>query len=171
MNIKSIIVLLFSICSFAQNSEYYFNRGLKEREKGNYKEAIVSFTNSYNLSISQKNKKNESLSLANRGIAKSEIEDYRGAIDDYDKFIQIDSKNPNIYFLRSLCLMEIKEYENALNSISSSLKLDDLNYDYLMVRALIKKEINDYKGAIIDCTKAINLNPKEGNFYAIIGKL
>lgn len=169
MKIKLILFFFITLCSFGQTSEQLFNKGLKQDENGNYKEAIVSFTNSYNLSIREKNKQIESLSLANRGMAKSEIKDFLGAIDDYDKFILIDNKNPNIHFLKSLCLMEIKNYENALATISLAIELDKSNYDYYLFRASMKDEIKDYKGAISDCIKATNLNLKDGFCYAIMG--
>lgn len=170
MKIKLITILLVSICSFGQTSEQYFKQGKMQYDSANYKDAIINYTNSYDLSVIQRNKTIECKSLASRGLAKFEIKDFKGAIDDYDKSLLIDSKNPNIYFLKSICLVEISDYEKAIITITKALELDKFNSLYFLFRAGVKENINDFKGAIIDCLDVIKIDQKEGNAFAIMGR-
>ncbi|MFZ4672270.1 MAG: tetratricopeptide repeat protein [Flavobacterium sp.] len=170
MKVKFITIFLVSICSFGQSPEQYFKEGKMQFDSANYKDAIISYTNSYDLSVIKKNKKIESKSLASRGLAKSEIKDFKGAIEDYDKSLLIESNNPNVYFLKSICLVEISDYEKAIITITKALELDKVNGLYFLFRAGLKENINDFKGAIIDCLDVIKIDQKEGNAYAIMGR-
>ena len=79
-----ILFILFYYCSVsAQKFDYYFDKGQINLDTGNYKLAI-----SYYDSSLKKNPKHAS-SYFNRGLSKIIIEDNKGAIFDFTKYITL----------------------------------------------------------------------------------
>jgi Flp pilus assembly protein TadD len=62
-----------------------------------------------------------------RGDARSRFGDNRGAIDDFNKSIQLDSKNAWLYSLRGNARMNIKEFVGALVDANEAVRLDPTN--------------------------------------------
>jgi hypothetical protein len=54
-----------------------------------------------------------------RGIAKCEQKDHRGAIDDLTEAIKLNPYHSDSYFNRRVCRREIKEYEGVIADCSS----------------------------------------------------
>ena len=84
----------------------------------------------------------------NRGIAKSDLEDYYGAISDYTKAIEINPKDPDSYNNRGYSKHMIKDYE-AINDFNKVLTIDKNKKLHITI-SLGQKKINDNYGAIFD---------------------
>ena len=64
----------------------------------------------------------------NRGLAKGELEDYYGAIADYNKTLEIDPYFALALYRRGLAKGEIKDYSGAVNDLDLAVKNDLPNY-------------------------------------------
>jgi len=64
--------------------------------------------------------------LLNRGADKSMLKDYRGAIDDYTKVIEIDSMNTLAFFNRGLIKQRKEDYHSAIEDFNRAIKTKGL---------------------------------------------
>ena len=117
------------------------------------------------------------------GKAKFASGDYQGAIDDFNKAIKIDPRNPDIIWKRGIAqgrlgnhqaaqedymqaneLKKEKEviYQKAIQSIddcSKALKNNPHDAEAFFKRALAKGVTGDSKGMLADVEKALEINP------------
>jgi len=101
----------------------------------------------------------------NSGLTKSNKQDYKGAIQDYSKAIELDPKLVKAYVNRGLAKANIKDYREAIQDYSKAIELDPKLAKTYESRGLAKANIKDYRGAIQDFTKAIELNPNLDKAY------
>jgi len=101
----------------------------------------------------------------NRGVDKSELEDYRGSIQDYNKAIELDPNFPIAYYNRGNSKGAIKDYRGAIQDYSKAIETDPNYAAAYHNRGSIKGRIKDYRGAIQDYSKAIELNPNLAYAY------
>ena len=111
----SLILILFSSCDFKSARDYY-DLAYELEEQGKYKEAIVY------LDKAIEKKPDLKPALLNRGADKSELKDYKGAINDYELILKYDSDN-------TLALMNIgnnykrlKNYKKSVEYYTMALK-------------------------------------------------
>ena len=102
----------------------------------------------------------------NRGDEKynnGENGDYYGAISDYTKAIEIDSRNAYAYGRRGIAKYDLNDLSGSLSDLTKSVEIkpDQFNLAFL---ADTKFKLGDYYGAISDYSKAITFDPS--NFYA-----
>jgi clan AA aspartic protease (TIGR02281 family) len=98
----------------------------------------------------------EGRSYCNNGSNKQNLEDYEGALVDYNIAIKI---NPNYfegYFLRGTLKAVLGDHKGAIIDFSTAIKLNSKYTLSFTNRAWSKEELQDYKGAIIDYTEVIN---------------
>jgi tetratricopeptide (TPR) repeat protein len=102
----------------------------------------------------------------NRGNYKSEQKDYSGAIDDFNKAIELNPGDSIAYNGRGLAKIERgKDYAGAMADFNKAIELnpgDDIAYNS---RGNLKKTQKDYSGAIDDFNRAIKLNPRYADAY------
>lgn len=115
---------------------------------------------------------NNILAYYNRGMAKYNLEDFRGAILDYSKVIELNSsyyndkemiKKGDVFIWRAHSKANLKEYQGALQDYLKSLELNPENasnpyHPYRIGEC--KFNLNDYRGAILEFNKAIKLDSK-----------
>ena len=117
-----------------------------------------------------------------RGNVKSQLEDYRGAIADYSKAIEIENDpnnkkgryyiNPNCYalayFNRGLAKSNLKDYNGSLIDFSKVIALNPKEADAYYNRGLSKLNLNQKESACLDFSKAGELGHE--NAYELIKK-
>jgi tetratricopeptide (TPR) repeat protein len=132
------------------------------------KKAILSFTLLFFFSVSfgQTAKK-----LVKSGMDKYYDEDFKGAIDDFTKAIELDSNFVDAYSSRGYAKNNLKDYKGAIADFSKSILLDPGNVNNYLMRAKIRDVVLDYKEAINDYTKGIELYPKSYGLYSQRGLL
>ncbi len=109
-----IIALIISSCSnVLTTKEAAITDEIKQK-----KELI----NSYSQEL-LKDPKNEKL-IFDRGIAKYEYGDYKGAINDFDKAFQI-SKDLGILYFRAITKVDYGDYDGALEDYEKLLSIPD----------------------------------------------
>lgn len=132
--------------------------------------AITYFTNEINAN----RKLGES--FACRGMAKSGLQDYKGAIEDYTKAIAIEPSR-GIYESRADSKSNLQDFRGAVDDYSMAIgdyqkdifKTTD-TIDELVICRLYKKrgdvkyKLQDYGGAMIDYNKPVDILPNAKNY-------
>lgn len=101
------------------------------------------------------------------GSAKYQLKDYRGAVSDFSKAIELDSKYIQAYYSRAICESKLGRPEKALIDFNKVTELDPSNKDAVFNRAYYVKQITgDYKSAIDDYNIFLGLNRDGENAFA-----
>jgi tetratricopeptide (TPR) repeat protein len=101
----------------------------------------------------------------NRGDAKNSLQDYKGAIADFTKAIELELKGASAYYGRGVAKIGLQDYKGA---IADNTKAIELEPEYALAyyeRGFAKYFLQDYKGAIADYTKSIELEPEYAVSY------
>jgi tetratricopeptide (TPR) repeat protein len=121
------------------NVAFYFrgrcNLGLQLYEK-----AISDFNSALNIYPKDKE------ALVYRTKAKVFLGDFKSALLDYDKIIDLDSKNPDLYSERAKIFQELHLYSKALEDIGVAIKITDEAIFYLE-RGDIYYKMGNYNSA------------------------
>jgi tetratricopeptide (TPR) repeat protein len=91
--------------------------------------------------------------------------DYHGAIQDFNKSIELDPQNSFAYINRGSAKSNLKDYRGAIQDYSKSIVLNPKNSIAYYNRGNAKSSLKDYRGAIQDCSKAIELMPNNNDGY------
>ena len=100
-----------------------------------------------------------------RGIAKSRMDDYAGAVADYDQALEIDPQYAEAYGNRGVAKSQMGKHMSAITDYDRSL---ELNPQYAAVynnRGNAKSGMGDYKGALADFAKILEINPLDATAY------
>jgi len=101
----------------------------------------------------------------NQGLEEMERKDYAGAVQNFDKAIEVNPSYIDAYNNRGLVKAELKDYAGAIQNFTKAIELNpDYAYAYNN-RGLVKMELKDYAGAIQDFNKAIELNSSYTDAY------
>lgn len=108
-----------------------------------------------------------------RGLAKEERKEYKGAIAAYTKAIGLNPRYSEAYSGRGFVKGELKDdlgsiadYTKALENSPESI---EAYYGIYSGRGRAKYNLKDYRGAIEDYTKAIEASPKHEYIYYFRG--
>jgi tetratricopeptide (TPR) repeat protein len=145
-----------SVTVYSQVGQEYFLKGNSYADEGYFKKALEQ----YNIAIDL----NPDFFVAylERGSTKTEILDYKGAIDDYSKALIIYEANK-----KEILNKKSSDYA-FINSKSKYVKFgknEILEAVYLM-RAVTFSTLDEDKSAIEDYNRLIELNPKSEFYYS-----
>ena len=112
------ILLTFIICISCdlKTADDYYNIAFDLEQKGEYKKAIPFL----DKAIEKKPKFRPA--LLNRGADKSAVEDYKGAISDYEKIIAFDSDNTLTLMNIGNNYKRLKQYDKSIEYYTRALK-------------------------------------------------
>jgi tetratricopeptide (TPR) repeat protein len=113
-------------------------------------------------------------SLITRGERKAQIEDYQGAIADFNSVIQLDPTDTRGYYNRGNIYFTLKDYQQAIADYTTAIELDSEHLAAYDKRGLAQIELKDYQGAIANYTQVIEVNDRVNeyrntNFYQYRG--
>ena len=95
-------------------------------------------------------------------VSKHALEDYKGAISDYNEALKLDFSTYYAYNNRGFSKYHLGLYEEALIDCNFSIKLDSNNSYAYFYRGLIKLKLKNKESGCQDLYKAKKLNyPKE----------
>lgn len=101
-----------------------------------------------------------------RAMSKSHLNDYYGAISDYDYLIKLGNYDmATVYNNKAYSLVGLKKYKEALQYVNKALNLNSNIWYIWDTRGEINYNLNLYTECISDMKKAINLNPNENSYY------
>ena len=89
-----------------------------------------------------------------RGNSKYDLQDYRGAIQDYSKAIELDPSDAEAYYNRGLAKRKLQDYRGAIQDYSKAIELDPSFANAYNNRGNTKYLLNDIDGACLDWSKA-----------------
>ena len=138
-------------------ADAYYNRGVA-KTGSNDRGAIADFTESIRL-------KNPELHLpyTNRGISKRRLEDYQGAIADYNQDIKLKPDHANAYNNRGNSKSNLGDEQGAIADYNQAIKLKPDHANAYYNRGLSYKNLNDNQNAINDFRQAAKLYQQQNN--------
>jgi len=187
--ILSLILLTVS-CSLSEIS--YYDLGMKHYQEGRYRTSIDYFSRAllsnpanaelYYLRADAKSKlkknkeaiddyskaiklKPEMKYYLGRGLTYLTILDFKGAINDFDEAVTLDSTNSELYFNRGYSYSALDNYDRALSDYSTAIILDSSNAKLFVNRGDLWSREGKFELAIFDFTKAIALDPDDELAY------
>jgi tetratricopeptide (TPR) repeat protein len=120
------------------------------------------------------------------GYAKYDLKDYKSAIVNYSKAIELFPQNiaktfiAPVYYYRGNAKLKLNDYKGAIADYSKAIELDPQNTATISYRSGVKTILNasvyssrgdaefnlkDYHSVIADYTNAIELDPKNASYY------
>jgi tetratricopeptide (TPR) repeat protein len=144
----------------------YAQLGVQNYQNKEYAKAITSFSKHLETD------KNNTDVMFFRALSKSELGDIYGAIDDYEKIIELNSNYPmqyaklaTVYNNKAYCLTKQKKYKEALPFVEKALSMDETEWFIWDTRGEIYYNLGDYNKSIKDLTKAIKIKENENSYY------
>lgn len=100
-----------------------------------------------------------------QGTERLEKGDPSGAVKAFDRSLQFDPDNPQIFHKRANAYYDLQEYDRAIADYTRAIELDSDNADSYYNRALTYYQTGDVSEAIDDLTQALRLNPQDTDAY------
>ena len=144
--------MFFSVSTFGQTAEEYYDIGLKFFQKRENMDAISNL----NMAIIINPNYAEAYSL--RGTVKTYLRDRYGAISDYSKAIELGEF---VYVSRATEKQRLGDLNGAFSDYDKAIEINPNDMWAYIKRASIKEDLGDFKGALSDLTKAIEIAPND----------
>ena len=100
-----------------------------------------------------------------KGDKKYDLEDYKGAIADYNKAIQLKPDYALAYYNRGITKSDLKDYKGAITDYNKAIQLNPSDTLAYYNRGVAKYNLKDYNAAIADYNKYIQLKPDDADAY------
>lgn len=139
--------------------EKYYNAGCEKMWKSprDFKGAIEDFDKAIasNPTFIQ--------AFQNRGYAKANIQDFMGAIADYNKELEIKDSNPiyhndnndDVYNNRGVAKYNLKDYSGAASDFNKAIELNSGESIHRLYKANSLYQLKDFMGVITECNYMI----------------
>jgi len=102
----------------------------------------------------------------NRAQDKFELADYKGAVLDYNKALELSpTEICLVYSMRGNAKRNLSDFDGAISDQNKALDFDPLYADGYFNRGIAKFQKGDSDGAIEDYTQVININPKDSDAF------
>lgn len=102
------------------------------------------------------------------GSAKFQLKDYKGAVNDMTKAIELNNKFKDAYYARAISYGILGETDKASSDFDKVIQLDPTYKDAYMNRAYyVGEKTDDFKNALDDINKFIDLNRNGNNAFAL----
>ncbi len=94
----------------------------------------------------------------NRANSKFVLGEYSEAIADYNKAIELNSKEPTVYFSRALAYFNLKNFNLAITDYDKAIELDPQESTAYFNRGSALEKIGSFEKALLDYQKAVELD-------------
>ena len=91
--------------------------------------------------------------------------EYKKAIENFTKAIELDERDKEAYFNRGLAYSCLEEYEKAIEDFTNAIDIDEKHKDAYFFRGNIYNFLEEYEKAIEDFTKVIDIDKKSKEAY------
>jgi len=138
-----------------KNANYYFDQGREKSYSKKFVEAILDYDKAIHIDP------NYSFAFEKRGLAKSDLGDYEGAILDYNKSIETGGVPPFywVYILRGIAEINLGRLEEAIIDFNKATEIEPDHPHPYNHRGYVKEKLGKIKEAKLDYEKAIELDP------------
>ena len=158
--------------AFAQDAQFYFERGREYQMAGNLDAAFSDYNQA--LALNPKHDR----AYNNRGLIYSSKGELDKAIADYTQAIALNPNLEQAYNNRGIAYADKGELDKAIPDYTQTLTLNPKNANVYYIRGYAYGNKGEFDRAIADFTQAITLNPKfdkayyyRGNAYGERGEL
>lgn len=100
-----------------------------------------------------------------RGLSYLEMKDYKKAIENFEKTIELDSKNWQGYYWLGDTYLDLSNYDEAIKHYDSALKINPKLADAYFNRGAAHAKLKNYRLAMIDWDHAAKLDNKNYLIY------
>lgn len=157
---RIIKLLIENFPNDEDNYLYWNNLGAFQSNQGNNKDALKSFTKSFEL-----NNKYD-VALLNRAKTYRDLKETDKAIIDYKKVIEIKNTNEEAYFDLAVLYSKREDYARAQECYEKLIELNpEENYPAAINLVIVKKRQGDLDGALSDMNKLIEKIPSNEFLY------
>jgi tetratricopeptide (TPR) repeat protein len=150
-------VLNVKLASYVNNESFkgfeLYEKGNNSLEKGNLVEAIKYFTDF--IEIFPENPD----SYFKRGLAKSILNDYKGAMQDYNLAIKINPQDDLYYSNRGGIKLKLEDNRGAILDYNKAIEINPNLFFAYTGRGNAKRNLKNFQGALEDYDNAINIYP------------
>lgn len=152
--IQSILLIVFiSFLTYSQDRMQFISKANEQIGKGNFKEALEEYNKAIKLFP------NDQYFYYLKGELKQQMNDFKGAISDYNISIAIGTRDNSYvtrhYYRRGDAKFQLQDFQGALLDYKKSLELNP-EFNFLNIRiGQVKFELKDYQGAIKDFTASM----------------
>jgi len=101
----------------------------------------------------------------NRGIAYRDRQNYKQAIDDFTKTIELDPNHLYAYTNRAHAFSMLMKYDEVIKDINKATELSSNDAWAYRIRGIAYKELRKFELAKTDFEKAIELGPGNATNY------
>ena len=151
------------------SADTYFKWGNEKVSLGDYREAIVDFSQAIRL------KPDDAVYHFARGFAKAGLRQHTAAIDDYDAAIRLEPDAANTYYNRGVVKADLEQYTAAINDYDTAILLKPDYANAYYKRGNAKENLGQHAAAINDYDTAILFKDDYTEAYlnrgAVKGKL
>ncbi len=100
-----------------------------------------------------------------RSVAKINLDDFQGALDDADECIRINPFMVNAYQIRGIANQNLERYIDAIEDYEAGLRLSPENRTFLINRAIAYAQIKDYDKSKEAFEVLVDIHPNNYNAY------
>ncbi|MDY7004192.1 MAG: tetratricopeptide repeat protein [Cyanobacteriota bacterium] len=94
-----------------------------------------------------------------KGLKEYEQQNYQLALVEFNRAIEIEKGNSDVYIYRGDVKEKLEDYQGAIDDYNQAIKLDATHPKAYYRRGNVLRKIGDNWGAIADYNQAIRLNP------------
>ena len=148
------ISLIFNVAEAQINYAHFIQQARLDLTEGRYKESIGGL----NVAIAAKPENFEGYFL--RGLAKYSLEDFMGAIADFDKTLEIHPMYVRAFQYRAISNDRLGNLNEALADFQRAISLDPFDADIFFARGITYLHLNKYQEAIEDYDMVLTIDNK-----------
>ncbi len=101
-----------------------------------------------------------------QGVVRSELmDDRQGAIDSYDRVIQLQPDRANNYYLRGKNRYKLNNKQGAIADFNRAIQLQPDYINAYLSRGVVRASMGNTKDALADYDRAIAIKPDYANSY------
>ena len=105
-----------------------------------------------------------------RGILAYERADYRDAISDFDRVLNLNNKDHEVHYLRGNSKSQLKFYSDAADDYTNAIDLKPDEPDYHFQLGMAKYDMEEFEEAKKSFSNAIVLKSDDGGYYRMKGR-
>lgn len=157
--------------NLASAASFYSAAKAKELIEGSDKKEVVALMDSAIARYTKPYGKDVAPYLYERARIKTDMEDYRGAVTDYNEFYDamLGQTSAEFHLIRSQAELKCRMYQQAINDINKAVELDPNNVSYWVEKGGVHLRVNQMGEAIKALDKAITLDPENAPAYRMLG--
>ncbi len=149
-----------------ENAIYYYARGYARFVNGNYRAAGTDFDKCIELVPGSSDFYKYS------GASRMHLDDFEGAQKDLNYALSVNPDDPETYYYLGILMNDfLKQPAMAREYMSLAIGIDESNAAYFYEHAKAEYKMMNYKKASDDINRALQLDHRKGDFYAMRGDI